>query len=171
MSEQPVGRGILQNPDRKMTDAEATNYLINSKVAHVATVGEDGWPYVLPFVYVYEGGNKLYLHNGNIRESLFFNNISHDSRVCLEVSEMNEIHPGRRHACGSALVYSSVVAYGNLKVVEGDAMKIWFYDRLLAKYGNPEWKFEPGYPAAGKTRIFELELDIVTGKRSEGFKH
>lgn len=36
--------------------------------------------------YVYEGGTELYLHTGNIRASLFHDNIQGNPRVCLEVS-------------------------------------------------------------------------------------
>ena len=49
--------------------------------------------------------------------------------------------------------------------------KEWFFDRLLEKYGNPEWNFEKGYPALPKIDLFEIQIEKMTGKLNEGFRH
>ncbi|RIV21713.1 pyridoxamine 5'-phosphate oxidase family protein [Alicyclobacillaceae bacterium I2511] len=167
----PPDRGSVQRPDRIMLDADAREFLKHGQVAHVATICNDGGPYVIPLVYVYEGGNHLYLHTGAIRMSQFLDNVKREPRICLEISEMGPLQPGKRYACNSALVYTSVVAYGDTTIVEDEKTKIWFFDRLLEKYGNPEWSFEPGYPALQKIVLYEVELGILTGKRSEGLRH
>jgi len=165
-------RGIIENKKRGISEEDAYHFLKHGKVAHVATVGEDGFPYVIPLVYVYEEGNKLYLHIGNIRESHFWSNIDKNPKVSVEVSEMGDVHPGKKYACQSALVYTSVVLFGNIKRIEDDAQKEWFFDRLLEKYGDPEWTFErKGYPALPKIELFEVEIDTITGKLNEGFRH
>ncbi|UZN00495.1 pyridoxamine 5'-phosphate oxidase family protein [Lysinibacillus sp. MHQ-1] len=66
------------------------------KVAYVATVDEEGYPYVILFVYVYEGNDKLYLHIGNILESHFWSNIKQNPKISIEVSEMGDLHPGKK---------------------------------------------------------------------------
>ena len=166
-----VGRGIVQRPKRLMDDQAAREFLKNGQVAHVATVCEDGWPYVIPLVYVYEGGPVLYLHTGIIKPSLFRENLKANPRICLDVSEKGDLHPGKQYACQSALEYTSVVTYGTVTEIEDESKMVWFYDRLLEKYGNPEWKFDPGYPLMHKTVIFEMKLEIVTGKKNEGLTH
>ncbi|WP_242698361.1 pyridoxamine 5'-phosphate oxidase family protein [Bacillus sp. SD088] len=120
------------------------HFLKMGKVAHVATVGEDGFLYVIPLVYVYEQGTKLYLHIGNIRESHFWTNIKHDPRVCIEVSEMGDVHRGKKYACQSALVYHSVVVFGTITHIKQEVKKNGFFDRLMEKYGDPEWEFAKG---------------------------
>ncbi|MEH7345634.1 pyridoxamine 5'-phosphate oxidase family protein [Bacillus sp. JJ1532] len=164
-------RGLIHNKKREMTEESAYHFLKMGKVAHVATVGEDGFPYVIPFVYVYEDGNKLYLHIGNLWESHFWTNIKKNPQICIEVSEMGDVHPGKKFACQSALVYTSVVLFGIIKHIEDDKQKEWFYDRLMEKYGDPEWTFEKGYPALSKTELFEVQIDKITGKLSEGLNH
>ncbi len=166
-----VGRGIVQRPKRLMDNNAAQEFLKTGQVAHVATVCEDGWPYVIPLVYVYEGGPVLYLHTGNIKPSLFRENLKINPRICLEVSEMGDLHPGKQFACQSALEYTSVVAYGTVTEIEDESKKAWFFDKLLEKHGKPEWVFEPGYPLIHKTVLFEMKLEIVTGKRNEGLIH
>lgn len=64
-------RGMIQNKRVEISNDEAQQFLKMGKVAHVSTVDEEGYPYVIPFVYVYEGNDKLYMHIGNIRESHF----------------------------------------------------------------------------------------------------
>ncbi len=99
----------MNNKKRELTVEDTEHFLKMGKVAHVATVGEDGYPYVIPFVYVYEGGNKLYIHIGNLRESHFWTNVKSHPQVSIEVSEMGQVVPGKKYACHSALAYTSVV--------------------------------------------------------------
>jgi len=165
-------RGIIHNAAREMSKEDVETFLQQAEVVHVATTGKDGYPYVIPLVYVYEGGPKFYIHTGNLRESHFEQNIKENPRVCIEVEQMGDVHPGKRYACNSALVYTSVVAFGKIHQVNEEDKKVWFFDRLWEKYGDPNWKFEnEGYPAIGKINLYEIDLETVTGKHSEGKKH
>lgn len=164
-------RGIIANEKRTMSDEQTIEFLKKAKVAHVATVDQDGYPYVIPLIYYFNGKDKVYLHTGNLRQSHFVENIKHNPKVSIEVSEMGDIHPGKKYACQSALVYASVVLFGQIKKIDDDAKKEWFFDRLLEKYGNPEWNFEKGYPALPKIDLFEVQIEKMTGKLNKGFRH
>jgi nitroimidazol reductase NimA-like FMN-containing flavoprotein (pyridoxamine 5'-phosphate oxidase superfamily) len=163
-------RGHMHRANRLMRDEEARAFLRTQKVAHIATVGVDGWPYVLPLIYIYEGGERLFVHTGNHRGH-FERNILQHPRACVEVSEMGPIHPGRPYACNSALVYTSVVTFGSIQVVDNVADKTWFFDRVLDKYGAAEWVFEPGYPHLDRIVLYEQRIEIMTGKHSAGRSH
>ena len=54
------------------------------------------------------------------------------------------------------------------RLIEDTKMKEWFFDRLLAKYGEPDWTFEPGYPLLDRITLYELEMEVMTGKKSSG---
>lgn len=165
-------KGILNNKKRELTAEDTEHFLKMGKVAHVATIGEDGYPYVIPFVYVYEGGSKFYIHIGNLRESHFWSNVKANQHVSIEVSEMGGVVPGKKYACQSALAYSSVVLFGKIQHIIDDVKKEWFYDQLWKKYGDPNWQFEKGgYPALPKTELFEVEIEKMTGKFSEAMSH
>ncbi|WP_102693779.1 pyridoxamine 5'-phosphate oxidase family protein [Rummeliibacillus pycnus] len=164
-------RGLIQNKRVEITEDEAKHFLKMAKVAHVATVDEEGFPYVIPLVYVFEE-DKVYLHIGNIRESHFWENIKKNQNVCIEVSEMGDLHPGKKYACQSALVYTSVVLFGKIQRIEADEKKSWFFDCLLEKYGDPDWTFErEGYPILPKIELFEVQIEKITGKLNEGLVH
>ncbi|MCU9595404.1 pyridoxamine 5'-phosphate oxidase family protein [Caldibacillus thermolactis] len=164
-------KGIIANEKRKMSDEQVIKFLKQAEIAHVATVDNKGYPYVIPLIYFYDGKDKIYIHTGNLRKSHFVENIKENPKVSIEVCEMGDIHPGKKYACQSALVYRSVVVFGQIKKIDEDAKKEWFFDRLLEKYGNPEWNFEKGYPALPKIDLFEIQIEKMTGKLNEGFRH
>lgn len=60
-------RGKLHRASRKMTDADSQKFLKEQRVVHVGTKDANGWPYVIPLVYVYEGGDLFYFHTGSHR--------------------------------------------------------------------------------------------------------
>lgn len=166
----PDLRGRMYRSKRLMAEEEAREFLRSHKVAHVGTVDVQGWPYVVPLVYVYEGGDILYLHSGD-HQGHFLTSIQRNPRICVEVGEMGPVHHGRPYACNSALVYSSVIVFGSVRIVDDLNKKSWFFDRLLEKYGEPGWTFEPGYPHIHRIILYEQKMEIVTGKRSLGLYH
>jgi nitroimidazol reductase NimA-like FMN-containing flavoprotein (pyridoxamine 5'-phosphate oxidase superfamily) len=164
-------RGQMFRAKRKMADEQARDFLRAQKIAHVGTVDSNGWPYVVPLVYIYEGGDLLYLHTG-AHQGHFLTNLQHDGRICVEVSEIGPLHAGKRFACDSALVYTSVITYGPARILYHDTeKKSWFLDRLVAKYGDPGVRFEPGYPLIDRIILYEQKIEILTGKQSAGLSH
>jgi nitroimidazol reductase NimA-like FMN-containing flavoprotein (pyridoxamine 5'-phosphate oxidase superfamily) len=163
-------RGKMHRAKRLMPEEQVKDFLRRQKVAHLATVDAQGWPYVTPLVYIYEDGDLLYLHSGDHQGHLL-TNLQRKPRVCLEVSEIGPLHRGRPYACNSALVYTSVVVFGRINILHEREKKAWFLDRLLEKYGEPDWTFEPGYPLIDRILLYELKMEIVTGKHSSGLSH
>ncbi len=165
-----IRRGAMRRVKRLIPDEEARAWLREQRVIHVATTDDDGWPYVIPLVFYYPGGDRLYFHTG-AQNGQFLHNIRRDPRVCIEAAEIGPLHPGRPYACNSALVYTSVIAFGTVRLVDDPEQKVWFFDRLLEKYGDPEWSFEPGYPLIDRIVLYEMAIELLTGKRSIGLRH
>lgn len=163
-------RGHMHRAKRQMTDEATRAFLRAQKVAHVGTVDDHGWPYVVPLIYIYEGGDNLYLHTGD-HEGHFVQNVRRHPQICVEVAEMGPVHRGHPFACNSALVYTSVVVFGTVRILDDRDLKVWFFDRVLEKYGEPDWTFVPGYPHLDRIILYEQRLELVTGKRSEGLSH
>lgn len=169
----PDLRGRIYREGRLMTPEETTELLRRQKVANVGTVDANGRPYVVPLVYIYEGGDLLYLHTGD-HQGHFLTNVQNNPQICVEVSEIGDLQRGRPYACDSALVYTSVVVFGPVQILHGPESrekKEWFLDQLLAKYGQPDWTFEPGYPFIDRIILYEQKMEVVTGKHSSGLYH
>lgn len=52
-------RGHMFRAKRQMPEDEAQQFLRKQMTAHVGTVDANGWPYVVPLVYIYEAGDLL----------------------------------------------------------------------------------------------------------------
>ncbi len=107
----PDLRGRMYRERRLMPPQETIEFLRRQKVANVGTVDASGRPYVVPLVYIYEGGDLLYLHTGD-HQGHFLTHVPDNPQICVEVSEIGDLHRGKPYACNSALVYTSVVAPG-----------------------------------------------------------
>jgi uncharacterized protein len=166
----PDPRGHMHRIKRLMPDDAARAFLRTQKVAHVGTVDGNGWPYVVPLIYIYEGGGVLYVHTGN-HDGHFQRNVQSHPQTCTEVGEMGPVHRGHPFACNSALVYTSVIVFGPIRILDDRDKKSWFFDRVLAKYGEADWTFQPGYPHLDNIVLYEQQIEIVTGKHSEGLHH
>lgn len=167
----PDMRGQIFRNKRLMPAPAAREFLSKQRIAHVGTIDGNGWPYVVPLVYIYEGGDFLYLHTG-AHQGHFLTNLQQNPRICVEVSDIGLLHKGKRFACDSALVYTSVVVFGPARILYHDReKKAWFLDRLLAKHGDPSWNFEPGYPLINEIILYEQKIEVLTGKQSAGLSH
>lgn len=167
-------RGRMIRNDRQMPDADTRDFLRRQCVAHVGTTDASGWPYVVPLMFVYETGNLLHLHTGPHRGH-FFANIHENSRICIQINETGPMQRAQPSPCNSSLVYRSAIAFGSVRVVgEPDLAqkKAWFFDRLLERLQEPMSAYEkPGYPMLDRIILYEVALEIVTGKINTGLHH
>ena len=135
--------------DRQMPDAETRKFLRQECVAHVGTSDASGWPYVVPLMFVYEEGDRLYLHTGP-HQGHFLANIRENPRICIQVNETGPLHRGQPSPCNSALVYKSAIVFGSVRVVDGPSLKqqkTWFFDQLLERLKEPMSSYKrPEYP-------------------------
>jgi hypothetical protein len=103
----PDLRGRMIRSKRLMPDADAREFLRKQKIAHVGTVDENGWPYVVPLVFIYDTGDYLYLHTG-AHQGHFLTNLQRNPRICVEISDIGpctreSVSPATPRSCTPAL--------------------------------------------------------------------
>ena len=166
-------RGRMTRSDRQMSDADARAFLREHAVASVGTVDSAGWPYVVPLMYVYEDGDRLFLHTG-ARGGHFFSNIGESAKICLAVGEPGPMHQGSPSPCNSALTYKSAIVFGRVRVCDGPQLndqKTWFFDRLLERLGDARSNYATGYSMLKQITLYEVTIEILTGKINVGLHH
>ena len=155
----------VRRADKLMPEAGVRSLVASAYSGRLATVGSDGWPYVVPLLYVWMDG-EIWVHNTRARGHLR-DNVGHEARVCFEVDEPGEVFPYGRFECDSSVAYRSVVAFGRIRIVEDRARKQAFFDALMAKYGNPEWDRPKGfYPRLDQTTVYAIAVERMTGKET-----
>jgi uncharacterized protein len=167
----PDLRGQMFRAQRQMSSADARQFLSQQKIANIGTVDANGWPYVVPLAFIYEGTEELWFHTG-WHEGHLFHNLKQNSKLCLEASGIGKLTPVEDgFACDSSLLYSSIIVFGTAVVIDDNERKAWFFDRMVEKYGDPSLEFKPGYPRLDRIILFRMAIEIMTGKQNAGMSH
>lgn len=166
-------RGHMVRIGRQMSDPDARAFLAAQKIATVATIDANGWPYAIPLTYIYLGDDQLWLHTG-ARPGHFLSNLENSRRVCITVSEIGGMETNGQYLCDGSQLYSSVVVFGETTIIRDDApVKNWFFDQLRQKYVPTAVSAElsPEYPDIDKIIVYRVAIERMTGKQSAGSGH
>jgi nitroimidazol reductase NimA-like FMN-containing flavoprotein (pyridoxamine 5'-phosphate oxidase superfamily) len=164
-------RGQMFRSNRQLPDSAARAFLASQKTLHIGTVDADGYPYVVPECFIYEGTDELWFHTGWHRGHLFAN-LQHNPKLCVETAQIGSLTPVKDdYACDSSLICGSVIAFGTVEVVDDRDKKSWFMDQMVAKYGDPSLEFKPGYPMLDRIILFRMTIEVLTGKENTGIGH
>src|SRR3989442_1714063 len=104
------GSPQVRRADKLMTEERARETLERGFCGRLATVGEDGWPYCVPLLYVCMDG-EVFVHNTRARGHLRAN-ADHEPRVCFEIDEAGEVFAYGRFECDSTVEYRSELVLG-----------------------------------------------------------
>ncbi len=158
----------LRRKDKAMPEAQARAFLEQGYCGRLATLGPDGYPYCVPLLYLVMDG-KVYLHNaratGHLRD-----NVQFCEKACFEVDEAGPVFDYGRFECDSTLAYQSVILFGEIRIVEDEALQHRFFDALMAKYRTqgPE-RPKSFYPRMKDITVYEMTIERLTGKVSPLF--
>ncbi|MGO9514751.1 MAG: pyridoxamine 5'-phosphate oxidase family protein [Steroidobacteraceae bacterium] len=164
-SDATARRGQLRRTDKVMTAEEIDGFLARTFCGRTATVGADGYPYVVPNLFTW-GHGKVYLHTA-FHEGHFIANVRHSDRVSFEADEPGQIFPYGHVECDTSVSYSSVIIFGRIKILDDETEKTRFFEAFLRKYAPADsWGRELGsYPRIGSTIVYAITPEITTGKR------
>ncbi len=158
-------RGRLRRADKVMSAPEIEALLTGAFCGRTATVGPDGYPYIVPNLFVWLRG-QVYLHTAKL-EGHFLANVRHADRISFEVDEAGEVFPYGPVECDTSVSYRSVIVFGKIRIIGDDAEKIEFYTTFMAKYAPAEsWARSRGsFPRLGKTIVYAITPEAITGKQ------
>ncbi len=148
-----------------MSTEEIGAFLTGAFCGRTATVGADGYPYVVPNLFVWVRG-CVYLHTAK-PTGHFLTNVRHADKVSFEVDEPGEVFPYGAVECDTSVSYRSVILFGRIRIVEDVAEKIEFFSTFMAKYAPAaSWGRERGsFPRIGGTIVYMIAPESITGKQ------
>ena len=160
-----MSQGTLRRQDKIMDRAAADRFLQRTAVVHFATVSANGDPYVVPNLFVY-ADEKIFCHTSVGGQ--FRSNIVARPRVCFEAAEFGTVFPYGEFECDSSVSYVSVIGFGSVRIEEDRTAKTLFFDRLMAKYSDPELDRPKGfYPRLDHITMYALTIEQVTAKHQQ----
>jgi hypothetical protein len=155
----------VRRADKLMSAERARAILTGGYAGRLATVGPEGWPYIVPLLFVWRDG-EVWVHNTSARGHLR-TNVEHEPRACFEVDEPGEVFAYGRFECDTSVVYRSVVAFGRIRIVEESRHKAAFFEALMAKYGDPGWARPLSFfPRLAQVTVYALAVERMTGKET-----
>lgn len=157
---------MTQLPKRAISEDEARDILRLGEYCVVATVDEDGHPYVTPLSYVLDD-DTLLIHTGTAGGQKT-TNWERDPRVCVTVAmDMEPVYIEENGEPGFFTTrYASVIATGTVRRVEEPALVRRALAELCLKY-CPEHRDKIGAAIEWEmpaTAVWAIDLDHISGK-------
>lgn len=155
----------LRRADKQMSEVEAKEFLAQAFSMRIGTVGADGWPYVLPMLFVVLDG-EVVMHTtaaaGHFRE-----NVHAGARVCLEVDEPGEVFAYGKTECDTSVGFRSAIVFGHIRELEDRDRKLRFCRALMEKYAAHIERTAKGeFPRIDHIRVYSIAIERITGKRT-----
>lgn len=162
----PALRGQLRRADKIMSAEEVRSFIAQAYCGRIATLGRDGFPYVVPNLFVWMD-ERIYLHTAK-QSGHFLANVEYSARACFEVDEPGETFPYGPVECDTSIAYRSAVVFGDIAVVSERDTKLRFFAAFMRKYAPPEsWGRPKGsFPRVDATIVYALQPQILTGKQT-----
>ena len=155
----------VRRTDKLMSDERVREVVSSGFSGRLATVGPDGWPYIVPLLYVWING-EIWVHNTRARGHLRAN-VDHERRVCFELDDAGEVFAYGRYECDTTVAYRSVVVFGHIRVVDDRQQKEAFFDALMTKYGDPGWDRPKNFfPRLDEVTVYVIAIERMTGKET-----
>jgi len=148
-------------PIKWMPEESAWKFLSSQTEGRLATCGQAGEPYITSVNHLVHE-RRIYFHCRLTGRKL--ENIQANPRVCFETSCGEIVAETHQSACGYTTRYNSVQAFGEARIVSGNARKAELLN-LLAKRLAAGKQFPPiSEDQATKCAVVEIAVDRISGK-------
>ena len=151
----------MRRRDKEITDRKEIDAIIRSaQICRIAFADSDE-PYVVPVSFGYDG-EALYIHTAKTGRKLDF--IEANNRICFELEGHVSIQTDDGDACKWTFEFESVIGYGTISELGTSEEKARGLNQIMLHYSGRKWEIEPS--ATATTRVWRIDIESITGKRS-----
>jgi nitroimidazol reductase NimA-like FMN-containing flavoprotein (pyridoxamine 5'-phosphate oxidase superfamily) len=118
-------------------------------------------PYLVPVSFGYDH-EAIYIHTAVKGRKLEF--IEANPRVCFEFEANVRIQTNPDEPCEWTFAFESVIGYGTVSELTVPADKIRGLNEIMRHYSGRDWEISE--KVAATTRVWRIEIESLTGKRS-----
>ena len=146
---------------QQLSETEVIEILERGSEGVLGVIGNEGYPYTVPVNYLYRDG-KIIFHGAKAGHK--FDSMKENNKVSFCVIDKDDV-------VGEELTtyYSSVIAFGRVRILEDREEKIESVKALSLKYTDNidkvDASIEKEFPALA---CFEIEIEHLTGKEGMG---
>ena len=157
MSFRPMRRGR-----QEISREECEAVLARGTAGVLAVAGDDGYPYAVPLSYALDG-DRLVFHSARSGHKL--DAVMREPKASFCVVDQDEMHPEE-----FTTYFRSVIVFGTMHVIEGDAEKRAAAEVLGRRYAPAETDESLADEIDKLWRqltMLELRIDHMTGKQAK----
>jgi nitroimidazol reductase NimA-like FMN-containing flavoprotein (pyridoxamine 5'-phosphate oxidase superfamily) len=152
----------MRRTDRNISSRADIDAIIRgSEVCRLAFAVSDE-PYLVPVSFGYDG-NRLYFHTAKTGKKL--DCIAANNRVCFELERNVCLIKHAEKPCKWSFSFESVIGFGTVHELRAPEQKAQGLNCIMEHYSGRQWEFTGA--EVGNTRVWEIRITSVSGKRSE----
>ncbi len=155
----------VRRTDKSMSEERILETISRGFAGRLATVGPNGWPYIVPLLYVWTNG-EIWVHSTSAHGHLRAN-VDFEAKVCFEIDEPGKVFAYGRFECDTSVAYRSVIIFGRIRIIDDQKQKVVCLDALMEKYADPGWDRPKGYyPSLHQVTVYAITAERMTGKET-----
>lgn len=148
----------MRRSKQQLPREEIDRILENGKTGILAVNGDDGFPYAVPVNYVYKNG-KLFFHGAKAGHK--YDAMLRSNKVSFCVIDKDDVIAEKL-----ATDYKSVIAFGFVRILEGEELEQAAYHLGIRYYNNDEVVREEIARHINALACFEISIEHIAGKRA-----
>lgn len=147
----------IRRQDRLLDEERAMRLLDEGEYGFLA-LADAGEPYAVPMSYAAEG-DRIYFHCAPEGRKLRI--LEKNKAACFTVVGRTQVQPGK-----FTTLYESIVAFGDIAVVEDEAGRMKALELILDKYSPDDKETGLKYATASlpRTKILCMQIGRLSGK-------
>ncbi len=151
----------MRRKKQALSQQEVLDILHKGTSGVLALLGDNDYPYAVPISYVYDDG-KIYFHSAKSGHKI--DAIQRTAKASFCVIDQDLVMPEEY-----TTYFRSVIAFGQLRVVEDDREKREAIEKLALKYAPEDTAANRGHAISREWKplcMLEMTIDHVTGKEA-----
>ena len=151
----------MRRKKQALSQQEVLDILHKGTSGVLALLGDNDYPYAVPISYVYDDG-KIYFHSAKSGHKI--DAIQRTAKASFCVIDQDLVMPEEY-----TTYFRSVIAFGQLRVVEDDREKREAIEKLALKYAPEDTAANRDHAISREWKplcMLEMTIDHVTGKEA-----
>ncbi len=152
----------MRRHDKEIRTREEIDAIIRAADVCRLAFAHNNEPYLVPVSFGYDG-ERIFFHTAPNGRKIDF--IEANNRVCFEFEADVALARDPEDACAWTFTFQSVIGYGTVRELGSPEEKTHALNQIMRHYSGREWDIPEHRTAT--TRAWKIDIDEVTGKRSE----
>ena len=153
---------MMRRTDKEITNLGTIHAIVRDCEVCRLGLAVDGEPYVVPVSFGFNG-EAVFFHTA--KQGKKIDMMTANPRICVQFDRNVKLVTDDEDACSWTFSFESVIGFGTVTELVGEEEKTLGLNRIMKHYSGRDWSYGETHMRA--TRVWRVDLDILTGKRSE----